>query len=358
MKILIKKILRETLLNEIDWEDTFSDVRKTCVEPKALVEYLNKVRGNKDLGYSEREKFDAKFPFIHSKSTFFKDKPTGVDVDYFIDQITKKPNNLVNTNEKILKSGGPHEYVYKTGVPAFRGIVYDIDKDKFYYINTCPGAGDCVLICYALKGNYIRYAASYDSMTRRLNYLLNYPDNYEKQLYDELKTIAIEHKALTGYKSKVLLRWNDSGDFFTKKYVDIAERVIKNLQKDGYNVTSYAYTKMADVAKDQEFGDVTFSAGANKQQLAKIDLKKHKLSKIVPSVLFKGLDLMKIDDEQEFKNRIATEYQYDLNDIITHDEMMAIPKGEIKKWHVIVTPNDGDDAAFRKDVKTILLTQH
>lgn len=358
MKNFIKKILRETLLNEIDWEDTFSDVKKKCVEPRALVEYLNKVRANKDLGYSEREKFDAKFPFIHSKSKFFKDKPTGIDVDYFINEITKKPNNVVNTNDKILKSGGPHEYVYKTGIPAFRGIAYDIDKGKFYYINTCPGAGDCVLICYALKGNYIRYSNSYDSMTRRLNYLLNYPDNYEKQLYDELKAIAVEHKALTGYKSKVLLRWNDSGDFFTKKYVDIAERVIKNLQEDGYNVTSYAYTKMADVAKDQEFGDVTFSAGANKQQLAKIDLKKHKLSKIVPSGLFKDLDLMRVDDEQEFKKRVATKYQYDLNHIITHDEMMATPKTEIKKWHVIVTPNDGDDAAFRKDVKTILLTQH
>lgn len=358
MKNFIKKILRETLLNEIDWEDTFSDVKKTCVEPRALVEYLNKVRTNKDLSYSEREKFDTKFPFVHSKSKFFKDKPTGIDVDYFIKEITKKPNNVVNTNDKILKSGGPHEYVYKTGIPAFRGIAYDIDKGKFYYINTCPGAGDCVLICYALKGNYIRYSNSYDSMTRRLNYLLNYPDNYEKQLYDELKTIAIEHKALAGYKSKVLLRWNDSGDFFTKKYVDIAERVIKNLQEDGYNVNSYAYTKMADVAKDQEFGDVTFSAGANKQQMAKIDLKKHKLSKIVPSQLFKDLDLMKIDDEEEFKKRVATKYQYDLNDIITYDEMMATPKSEVKKWHVIVTPNDGDDAAFRKDVKTILLTQH
>lgn len=358
MKNFIKKILRETLLNEIDWEDTFSDVKKTCIEPRALVEYLNKVRANKDLGYSEREKFNSKFPFIHSKSKFFKDKPTGIDVDYFINEITKKPNNVVNTNDKILKSGGPHEYVYKTGIPAFRGIAYDIDKGEFYFINTCPGAGDCVLICYALKGNYIRYSNSYDSMTRRLNYLLNYPDNYEKQLYDELKTIAVEHKALTGYKSKVLLRWNDSGDFFTKKYVDIAERVIKNLQEDGYNVTSYAYTKMADVTKNQEFGDVTFSVGANKQQLAKIDLKKHKLSKIVPSELFKDLDLMKIDDEQEFKKRVATKYQYDLNHIITYDEMMATPKSEIKKWHIIVTPNDGDDAAFRKDVKTILLTQH
>jgi hypothetical protein len=209
-----------------------------------------------------------------------------------------------------------------------------------------------------MKGRYIQYPVAYDSMTRRLNYLLNFPDKYEEQMYEELKAKAVEHKALKGYKSKVILRWNDSGDLFAKRYIDIAERVMQRLESEGYNVQSYAYTKMADVAKDQEFGDVTFSAGANKQQLAKIDLKKHKLSKIVPSGLFKDLDLMRVDDEQEFKKRVATKYQYDLNHIITHDEMMAITKGEIKKWHVIVTPNDGDDAAFRKDVKTILLTQH
>jgi hypothetical protein len=47
-----------------------------------------------------------------------------------------------------------------------------------------------------------------------------------------------------------------------------------------------------------------------------------------------------------------------VSDIITYGEMMSMPKGEVSKWHVIVTPGDGDDAAFRKDVKTILLTQH
>ena len=38
--------------------------------------------------------------------------------------------------------------------------------------------------------------------------------------------------------------------------------------------------------------------------------------------------------------------------------MMQTAKGSVPKWYVIVTPKSGDDAAFRPDVKGILLTQH
>jgi hypothetical protein len=360
---MIKKILREALafsanINEIDWEKTFSDVKQTCVDPKDVVEYLNQVRANSDLEYSKRKKFDKSNPFIHSKSSFFKKGEADVDIDNFIKEITKKPLNIINTNEKILKSGGVHEYVYKTGIPAFRGIAYDIQNKTFHYINTCPGAGSCAVICYAMKGNYVMYPVAYDSMTRRLNYLLNYPEKYEEQMYNELKEKCKEHNALKGFKAKVLLRWNDSGDFFANRYVKIAENVMKKLKDEDYNVDSYAYTKIANVAKDSDFGDTTFSAGANKKETGRVDFEKQKSSIIVPKELFKGLNLMKIDDEQTLKSRVADFYKFDPETIITYDEMMSAPKTDVPKWNVIVTPNDGDDAGFRKDVKTILLTQH
>lgn len=360
---MIKKLLREGLafegqMNEIDWEDTFGDVKKTCVNTEDVVDYLNRVRANAPKKTADREKFDASHPFVHSKSSFYKGKEEKVDIDHFIQKMTQPPANVINTNEKILKSGGPHEYVYKTGIPAFRGIAYDIDKDKFYFINTCPGAGSCAIICYALKGRYIQYPASYDSMTRRLNYLLNYPDKYEEQMYKELLSKCKEHSALEGYKSKVLLRWNDSGDFFAKRYVKIAENVMNRLKSEGFNVDSYAYTKVADVSKGQEFGDATFSAGANKKQSGQVDPSKQKMSQVVPKELFKDLNLMKVNDEQELKNRVAKHFNLSPSDVITYDELMGTPKGDVQKYHVIVTPNDGDDAAFRKDVKTILLTQH
>lgn len=359
---MIRKLLKEALafkaqIDEVDWEGVFGDVKQSCVEPKALVDYLNRVKANASTKYGEREKFDKGMPFVHAKSDFINKEKSEIDIDYFIKEMTKRPKNLVNTNDKILKSGGPNEYVYKTGLPAFRGLAYDIEKGTFHYINTCPGAGTCVSICYAIKGRYIQYAVSYDSMTRRLNYLLNFPDKYEEQMYQELKAKAVEHKALKGYKAKVILRWNDSGDFFTKKYVDIAESVMKRLEAEGYNVESYAYTKMGDVANTSDI-QTTFSKGANKRETAKIDLTKKKVSDVVAKELFKGLDLMKIDDEKVLKDRVAKHFNLDPSNVITYDELMQTPKSDVPKWAVIVTPENGDDAAFRKDVKMVLLTQH
>lgn len=357
---MIKRLLREAIenyLSEIDWEKDFTDVQKECITPEDLKTYLNKVIANAEKDYGEREKFSPKMPFVHSKSKLFKGSK--LDIEDFAKRITEKPNSLINTNEKMLKSGLPNEFFYKTGVPAFRGIAYDIAKNKFYVINTCPGAGECRVICYALKGRYIQYPNSYDLMTRRLNYLLNYPNEYEEQLYTELVTICKKHKALKDHESKAILRWNDSGDFFTKKYVTIAERVIKRLQSEGFNIFDDAYTKMADVAKSSKIGSVAFSMGGSKKERSKIDPEKQKISVWVPTEIFKELDLAKVSDKNILKQKVAEYFDLPLKDIITYNELLRTPENPKKmKWHVLVTPNDGDDAAARKDVKTILLTQH
>jgi len=351
----VRKIIKE-ILSEIDWDDTFSDVKQSCINPKEVVDYLNRVRANAPLKTAEREKFKADKPFVHAKSSFYKSKEDKVDIDHFIAKMTEPPLNVINTNEKILKSGGPHEYVYKTGIPAFRGIAYDKSTNKFHYINTCPGAGSCAIICYAMKGRYIQYPASYDSMTRRLNYLLNHPDLYEEQMYNELKAKAEEYKAFKGYKARVILRWNDSGDFFTKKYTELADSVMARLKEEGYNVDSYAYTKVADATKGSGF-DTTFSSGANKKQSGKVE-KGQKSALVVPKELFKDLDFMRVDDENVLKARVAKFFNMDPKEVISYDDLMSTPKDGKPKWNVIVTPNDGDDAAFRGDVKNILLTQH
>lgn len=352
----IRKVIRK-VLSEIDWSDTFSDVKQKCLNPNDIVDYLNRVRANASKDYKEREKFKKGSPFVHAKSTFFKKEDSKVDIDYFIKQITSKPNSIITKNDKMTKSGGVNEYVYNTGVPSFRGIVYNKNKETFHVINTCPGASDCVFVCYALKGNYIRYPQSYDVMTRRLNLLLNEPEKYKKQMYEEILLKAEEHKAFKGYKPKVIIRWNDSGDFFAKKYLNIVEEVIKKLEDNNYNVSSYAYTKIADVAKNSDF-DTTFSSDANKKESGKIDISKHKNAIIVPKEIFKDLNLMKIDDEIELKNRVSKKFNLNPDNVITYDDMRFTKLSDKPKWHVLVTPDSGDDAAFRKDVKTILLTQH
>ncbi len=362
-------------INEIDFQGDFKDVKpsgfnqkESCINPKELVDYLNRVRSNAGKDTASREKFKPKYPYVHAKSNLLpleKDTFEDVDLEEFKNKIMRKPNSIINTNTKMLKSGQQNEFVYKTGIPAFRGIAYDEAQGNFAVINTCPGAGDCVFICYALSGNYIRYPASYDLMTQRLNLLLNHPDQYQQQMYNELKTIAKSHKALNGYENRIKMRWNDSGDFFSKKYVQIAENVIKQLNAEGFQIDDYAYTKVADVANDSGIGKTTYSSGANVQQSNQVKGNKEK-SIVVPKELFADLDIDKTTDLQKLKNRIVHDNEMQresstpitLKSILTYSELMRTPMGDKPYWSVIVTPHNGDDAAFRKDVQNVLLTIH
>ena len=363
MKDILKQLLREELafegmVNEIDWDNTFSDVKKTCINPTEMVAYLNQVRANAPLKTKDREKFPKNKPYIHAKSRNFdlKSDSETVDVEHFIKQITSPPKNMITDyNEKIAKSKGPDEHVYSTGIPAFRGIVYSVKENKFYNVNTCPGAGSCVLICYAMKGRYIQYPASYDNMTKRLNYMLNYPDKFEEQLYSEIEKRCIEHKALEGRFDTVIIRWNDSGDFFAKKYTTIAESVINRLRKNGYNVQSYGYTKVADVANNSEIAP-RMSSGANKQQTSQATT--NKKATMIPKAIFKGLDFNTIDGSKEIKQRVAQHLNIDVNTVVTFRELMRIPEGDELKWNVIIAKDSGDNAAWRNDVADVLLLQH
>ncbi len=357
---MYKKDLRKVLffesydLNEVDWDNTFKDVKKSCINPNELVDYLNRVRANAGKSTQDREKFNLNKPYVHAKSRNFKLDQDTVDIDYFIKQITLTPNSLItNYNSKINKSGSPDEHVYSTGIPAFRGIVYDIENSKFYNVNTCPGAGDCVLICYAMKGNYIRYPKAYDLMTRRLNYLLNYPDKFQQQLYNEIKDKCEEHGALEDSFDTVVIRWNDSGDFFAKKYTHIADEVIKALQNDGYNVQSYGYTKVADVANNKNT-NTRFSSGSNKRELGKN--KSEYQSTVIPKEVFQGLNINSKKESEIIKKRVAQ--HFDISNVITYRELRSIPEGPQPKWNVILSNGDGDNAAWRKDVANVLLLQH
>lgn len=347
---------REWLYSEVDWDRDWSDVQKECLPTEELVRYLNEVISNRGVKTAKRKKFPATMPFIHASSDLFG--PGDLNLDDFIKRITERPNNVVNRNDKMEKSGMPNEFVYKTGIPAFRGIIYDIAAGRFYAINTCPGAGACTVICYARKNNYIRFSESYDSMTRRLNYMLNFPDKYEEMLYEELKEKCESHGARVGYEPKVLFRWNDSGDFFGRRYRLMSHRVIRRLRGEGYNIEDGAYTKVSDAANDEEMtANIAYSTGGKESEAKKV-VRGRKVSRWVPEELFRGLDVKKIDDKQKLKGIVSKHFGIEVGDILTYGEMMRSPEGAEPRWHVIVTPGEGDDALYRKDVKTILLTQH
>jgi hypothetical protein len=372
------RLNESTNISEVDWENDFSDVKKTCLSPESVIGMLNSQIDRLNSPEKNREKIDANTPII-SRNNIPMDKEGEIDINHFIRQITALPKLIFDRNPKMEKGDrGGGQYTVNTGIPALRSILYDKEQGKFYTINTCPGAGSCAVGCYARKGRYIMSDGKNLKYTQRVNLLLNDPEMYENIIMDELDPLAYSIKRQSkkeGIDIKLIIRWNDAGDFFAKKYYDIAISVTNQLLKDGYNIESYAYTKMGDIANiaDPNFV-MNFSDDANKKETAKVDTDTVKISKIVPKELFKDIFVKKgphyvkdekekatfIDDEakETLKNRVSIKYNIPYESIVYTDELPTT-QGEAFKYNVIVLPTgDSDIAAQRKDVKGSYLLQH
>lgn len=357
------KIDESEILQEIDFDLYFDDVDKKCWSLDDVVSYLNNVVSNRGLKTKDRNKFSKDLPYLHAHSKLLgKNTSNGnftiSNIDTFKKNITRKPKELVVQNKKMKKTGNEFDVTYNTGFPAYRGIAYDIEKDEFLIINTCPGAGTCINNCYALAGNYIRYQGAYDNMTRRLNFFLNFPNEYKMMLYKQLEEKCIEHNAYTNYIWRILFRWNDSGDFFTTKYTKMAEEIILELRKNGYNIFSSAHTKMANVVNNSKLDSTSFSYDANKEQRDQIDTNKVTTSVTFPAKNFKDLNFNKIDDLKKLKDRIIDYYDIkNPQDVYFENELKNKKQLRYKKYYVIVTPLHGD-AIHRNDIKQIIHTEH
>jgi len=354
-------------INEIDWEGEFSDVSRECLSDEALKDYFNKVLANQKLSSDKRTK---SLLLVHNKAIPFDEKGE-IDVQAFIENITKMPAQIYSQNAKMEKSDADNSITFNVGIPALRGIVYDMEHEKFYIVNTCPGAGTCARVCYARRGRYVLLPNIFGKQTRILNLLLNDPELFEKLLKHEIESLIWRNKG-----KKVLFRWNDAGDFFSKKYFEIAAKITKQLQEKGYKFESYAHTKMGDVYNLNDPNMVlNFSVDAAEKQRNKVDLSQAKTSEIVPPELFKDLFLkdrahLKVDDKGKLipvdersidtlKQRIADKFKVDINTLIMYDDMLKIPVGGEKKWNVVVLPKgQGDVAAQRKDVQRTFLLYH
>lgn len=354
-------------INEIDWDGEFSDVSKECLSDEALKDYFNKVIANQNLPSDKRVKSTV---LIHNKAIPFDEKGE-IDVEAFIQNITRKPDQIYSQNAKMEKSDSDNSITFNIGIPALRGIVYDIQNKKFYVVNTCPGAGACAKVCYARRGNYVLLPNVFGKQTRILNLLLNDPETFENILRYEIETLVWKNKG-----KKVLFRWNDAGDFFSKKYFQIATNITKQLQEKGYKFESYAHTKIGDIYNLNDPNVIlNFSVDAANKERKKVDLSQAKTSEIVPTELFKDLFLkdrahLRVDDKGKLipaspdsldvlKQRIADNFNVDIDTLIMYDEMLKIPVGDERKWNVIVLPKgQGDIAAQRKDVKRTFLLYH
>jgi len=337
-------------------------------------------------GYADRIKSGTKTkqdkfkPIIHGsniRAITQSDNPNDRwDLDDLAQQITKRPSKILGTNAKMEKSATEGEIVYDLTLPALSGIVVDESTGDFVEITTCPGAGECQLYCYARKGGYVMFPASSMSAAQALNFLVNDPTGYMDMVDREIKTL----KGRTDkHGIRLVVRWHDAGDFFSKEYLDLAYKVAEANPE----VKFYAYTKMGDVAvggKPSNF-IVNFSTGAKSREVKKVTMHKQagnvvKDAITVPKDMFRELFVTDakgkyVKDEKgrtqvkspeawkQFRQELAARYDLDPDTIITYDQMLTIPEGPTPKWHVVIFPaGHGDRAANRLDVINSFLMFH
>jgi hypothetical protein len=264
------------------------------------------------------------------------------------------------------------------GMAALTGLAVNEDTGDFVIVNTCKGAGICKNYCFAMKGSFIMFPGVSMRQAQVLNFLLNDPEGFKDQLIREIQKVydkwqKFSDKDLPKGSVTVGIRVHDSGDFISPEYMNMIWEVARTFPQ----LKFYAYTKIADVANDENKPDnfiLNFSAGALSTQSKLVDITKTKHSQVVPKEMF--FDLISrsgnkiIKDEQgrtqfkdeesleEFKNRLAEKYDIPLDTIKTYDEMMDEPETNEMWMNVIVTPGTGDISATRADVKGTYLLFH
>lgn len=348
-----------------------------------IQDYLDRVmKGQK----TEKEKYIM--PYVHNKvlvqiqgpSVVLNKEGTGamnaetgkkVDVEALKKTLTQRPPQILSQNQKMQKSGGETYQFFNFGIPALKGLAVNEKTNKFAVVNTCPGAGACQRFCYALKGGYIQYPASFMKQTRMLNYLLNDPKGFFDQLKNE---IAKQKSKFDKKKVKLVIRWHDAGDFFSESYRTMFFDVVKAFP----DIIFYSYTKVAQnvLADAPDNFVINFSQGAKRKEEVKVDTKNIKHSAVVEKSLFTDLvqRVEKTDEKGKvikswafksdqdlntFKTRLADKYDLDTNSILSYEEMLDTPLSSEKgKYNVIVLPGQGDESASRSDVLGTYLLIH
>lgn len=127
------------------------------------------------------------------------------------------PISLSDGNTKLNKPNGGFYKIIGFGIPAH----YSFDG-----MNTCPGARDCVAVCYALQGRYL---------------MPNVVDAKHANLMASLTASFVDDivSLLKRRRSYNVVRIHDAGDFYSQEYYnkwcDIARAMPDRI--------FYAYTK-------------------------------------------------------------------------------------------------------------------
>jgi hypothetical protein len=139
--------------------------------------------------------------------------------------------NWLSTNAKLSRSG-----IFSWGIPAYKSASGKI---------TCPGAKDCLLGCYARNGFYVMPSVK-KAQEERL--ALSESDAFVDTIDAEIKRRKIK-----------VLRIHDSGDFYSRSYLNSWLEIIKR----NPSVRFYAYTKMVPLFRPNPGSGLRFEAPSN-----------------------------------------------------------------------------------------------
>ena len=163
--------------------------------------------------------------------------------------------HLITQNTKLKKTSKIiGQRVFNFGIPAFE----DSEGKR-----TCPFAGACAKYCYAQKGAYIWSNVSPAFQHR---YLATKCDSFVDKMIAEIKKKNVD-----------MLRVHDSGDYYSKKYINKWVAIAKALP----DVKFYSYTKSIPLFLDQDMPsnfDIIYSEGGTRDDL--IDYSKDRHCKI------------------------------------------------------------------------------
>lgn len=420
------------LLSEYDKDTAFNDVSAVCYDFKSIFDYLNDIvkyskqtqavkdKINKKIKQEFEEKHDKelrhpsrqrKLPYVNPKSAMVS---LGSDEEYenipnlsekelqdyiektvinFKNRITQIPKTIFSQNEKIQKTQTEELITINIGIPSIKSIIFNENLDQFQIINTCPGAGSCMIDCYTLNGNYIIQDDVFLKQTRIVNLMINNTEIFIDKAASEIYLDYINDNLFNKKYPNLAIRWNDAGDVFSKTYVEIIEDITKKLKEStlfknkNIQIYNYLYTKSGHiVSPDNELINIIYSANnANKRQT--ISLIKHvknghtvKLSYTIPMTILSGIFKNKkwlVTPNKEVLDTISekiynylksypdirgeffsSEYKKASGGLILVNDLIKLDEGNTPIYNVLVLPGDSDIAAQRKDVKNIILGFH
>lgn len=278
------------------------------------------------------------------------------DVEKLKQILSQKPSGkqFLYQNGKMGKSN-----FYNVTLPAFKGLIYNQADDKFYVVNVCDKAGECTRDCYAQMGRYIMFDPTVRLNSQKLNYLMNHWSEWKDRMVTSIKALSWDGGAV--------IRWHDSGDFISEKYLEMAFEIARLTPNDNH----YAYTKEVGMVQRSQVPDnfeFKFSYGGKEDSM--IDPNVHGHARIIPDDLFKDLQPKETGASWNFtpeaintlKDRIAQRYKVDRNALVTNDELMQIPYNSKakhqRKWIVINWSGNNDIPALRRDVLAVYNLKH